>query len=97
MNRRPHSRLDLLYPDISNRVRDHQGNHKANHDCHPRQRKFGIEESVSVRNLGTGPPWLPGTITSLVSPKRFVVLLNDGRSVERHIDHVRHRVGGEST
>ena len=34
---------------------------------------------------------------SLVSPKRVVVLLNDGRSVERHIDHVQHRVGGEST
>ena len=29
--------------------------------------------------------------------KRVVVLLNDGRSVERHIDHVRHRVGRKST
>ena len=97
MNRRPHSRLDLLHPDVSSRVRDRQGIQKANHDCHTRQRKFVIGESVSVRNQGTGPPWLPGTITSMVCLQRCVVLLSDGRSVERHIDHMRHRVGGEST
>ena len=56
-----------------------------------------IGESVSIRNQGTGPPWLPGIITGMVSLQRCVVLLNDGRNVERHIDHVRHRVGGEST
>ena len=97
MNRRPHSRLDLLHPDVSSRVRDRQGIQKANHDCHTRQRKFVIGESVSVRNQGTGPPWLPGTITSMVCLQRCVALLSDGRSVERHIDHMRHRVGGEST
>ena len=67
MNRTPHSRLDLLHPDVSSRVRDRQGTQKANHDCHSRQRKFVIGESVSVMNQGTGPPWLPGTITSMVS------------------------------
>ena len=92
MNCRPRSRLDLLHPDVSNRVRDHQANQKANHDCYSRQRKFVFEGSVSVRDMGTGPPWLPGAITSMVSPQRCIVLLNDGRSVERHIDHVRHRV-----
>ena len=56
MNRRPHSRLDLLHPDVSSRVRDCQGIQKANHDCHTHQRKFVIGESVSVRNQGTGPP-----------------------------------------
>ena len=93
MNRRPRSRLDLLHPDVSNRVHDRQATQKANHDCHSRQRKFIVEESVYVKNMGTGPPWLPGTITSMVSPQRYILLLNDVRSVERYIDHVRHRVG----
>ena len=38
MNRKPHSRLDILYPDVSSRVRDHQGTQKANHNCHSCQR-----------------------------------------------------------
>ena len=97
MNRRPRSRLDLLHPDVSNRVRDRQANQKANHDCHSRQRKFVVEGNVFVRNMGTGPPWLPGAITRMVSPQRCIVLLNDGRSVERHIDHVRHRVENPHT
>ena len=56
-----------------------------------------IGESVSIRNQGTGPPWLLGTITSMVSLQQCFVLLNDGRSVERHIDHVRQRGGEDST
>ena len=78
MNRRPHSGLDLLHPDVSSQVCDCQGTQMANHDCHSCQRKFVIGESVSVRNQGTGPPWLPGTITSMVSLQWCVVLLNNG-------------------
>ena len=37
-----------------------------------------IGESVSFRNQGTGPPWLLGTIASMVSLQRCVVLMNDG-------------------
>ena len=78
MNRRPHSQLGLLCPDMSSQVRDHQVTQKANHDYHSHQRKFVIGESVSFRNQGTGPPWLPGTIASMVSLQQCVVLLNDG-------------------
>ena len=78
MNCRPHSQLGLLCPDMSSQVRDHQITQKANHDCHSLQRKFVIGESVSFRNQGTGPPWLPGTIASMVSLQRCVVLMNDG-------------------
>ena len=78
MNCRPHSQLGLLHPDVSCQVCDHQVTQKANHDCHSHQRKFAIGESVSFRIQGTGPPWLPGTIASMVSLQRCVVLMNDG-------------------
>ena len=78
MNCRPHSQLGLLRPDMFSQVRDHQIIEKANQDCHYHQRKFVIGESVSFRNQGTGPPWLPGTIASMVSLQRCVVLMNDG-------------------
>ena len=78
MNCRPNTQLDLLHPDMSSRVCDRQGTQKPNHDCHSYQREFVIGESVSIRNQGTGPPWLPGTITSIVSLQGCIVLLNDG-------------------
>ena len=77
-DRRPHSQLGLLCPDMSRQVCDHQVTQKANHDCHSLQRKFVIGQSVSFRNQGTGPPWLPGTIASMVRLQRCVVLMNDG-------------------
>ena len=78
MDHRPHSQLGLLHPDVSSQARDHQVTQKANHDCHSHHRNFVIGERVSFRNQATGPPWLPGTIASMVSLQRCVVLLNDG-------------------
>ena len=34
MNGRPHSRLDLVHPDVTSRVCDRQGTQKAKHVCH---------------------------------------------------------------
>ena len=91
LNRRPRSCLDLLHPDVSCRVRRNQQRQKANHDLHTRERSFKIGDLVSVKNQGSGPPWLPSEISQCVSPQRFVVQLEDGRSVERHIDHLQRR------
>ena len=55
------------------------------------ERSFVVGDPVSVRNQGSGPPWLAGLITTVVSPQRMVVLLEDGRSMERHVDHLHRR------
>ena len=92
MGRRPRSRLDLLYPDIAERVRKRQLDQKEGHDLHCRQRKLSAGQSVWVRNRANGRPWFPGTISKVLSQQRFRISLEDGRVVDRHIDHVRHRV-----
>ena len=54
--------------------------------------EFDVGDPVSVKNQGTGPPWLPGKISEVVSPQRFIVQLADGRRIDRHVDHVKQRV-----
>ena len=92
LGRRPRSRLDLLHPDISERVRQRQLNQKEGHDRHSRQRELSAGQTVWVRNPGTGRQWFPGAISQVLSPQRFQVSLEDGRVVDRRIDHVRRRV-----
>ena len=78
MGRRPRCRLDLLHPDISHRVRERQQKQKAGHDHHCYQRTLAVGQPVWLRNQGLGLPWLTGTITRVLSPQRFSVLLDDG-------------------
>jgi len=93
MGRRLRSRLDLLHPDVSVRVRQRQSYQKERHDEHCRQRELSEGQAVWVRNPGTGRQWFPGTISQVLHPQqRFRVSLEDGRVVDRHIDHVRRRV-----
>ena len=54
MSRRPQSRLNLLYPDISEMVRKRQLDQKEGHDQHCRQRELSAGQTVWVRNPGTG-------------------------------------------
>ena len=96
LNRRPRSRLDLLYPDVSSRVRKNQVKQKANHDNHSRKRTFKFGDLVSVKSQHSKAPWLPGVVSTMLSPQRCIVHLDDGRDMERHIDHIRHRMQPES-
>ena len=96
LNRRPRSRLDLLYPDVSSRVRKNQVKQKANHDNHSRKRTFNVGDLVSVKSQHSRAPWLPGVVSTMLSPQRCIVHLDDGRDMECHIDHIRHRMQPES-
>ena len=92
MGRRPRSRLDLLHPDIGERVQKRQLEQKEGHDQRCRQRQFTAGQTVWVKNHTTGRPWLPGTIAEVITPQRFRITLLDGRQVYRHINHITHRV-----
>ena len=92
LGRRPRSRLDLLHPDIAGRVRKKQEDQKSNHDRHCRSRELSVGQPVWVKSLPTGTSWLPGTIIQVQSLERFRVCLRDGRTVDRHVDHIRPRI-----
>ena len=91
LGRRPRSRLDLLQPDIAGRVRQRQTEQKTRYDRHCRSRDFTVGQPIWVKSLPVGGSWLPGTIVGAQSRERFTVCLQDGRTIDRHIDHLQPR------
>ncbi|RXN04191.1 putative protein K02A2.6-like protein [Labeo rohita] len=88
MGQKPKSCLDLLRPNVEEKVRVQQGKQKAWHDRHAREQSFQERETVFVRNFARGQRWLPGAIVKKCGPRSCVVRL-DGRDVRRHQDHLR--------
>nr|XP_023665672.1 LOW QUALITY PROTEIN: uncharacterized protein K02A2.6-like [Paramormyrops kingsleyae] len=93
MGRRPKSRLDLLRPDMKEKVGRKQEKQKEGHDLQARERLLKPGDNVYVRNFSSHPkqPWLPGVILMQNGPVSFVIKLTDGRVFRRHQDHVRLR------
>ncbi len=89
LGRKLKSHLDLLHPDVEEKVRVQQGKQKAWHDRHARAQSFQEGETVFVRNFARGQRWLPGAIMRKSGPRSCVVRLSDGREVRRHQDHLR--------
>ena len=91
LGRIPRSHLDLLKPAISNRVQNKQQSQKEQHDAHAKQRGFQVGDPVFVRDFPGGKRWISGSISSIEGPRSCHVALCDGRTVRRHIDHIRFR------
>ena len=89
MGRRPKSRLDLLKPNVSDRVEKKQYQHKQDHDRSAKSRVFSTGQQVYVKNNGAGSVWLRGTIIETTGPVSFRVKLEDGREWQCHQDHLR--------
>jgi len=90
-NRPLRSHLDLLKPDIDLTVQNRQFQQKFYHDAHSKGRQFKVGDTVFTKNFGKGEEWLPGVIDAVRGPLTYLVRLNDGRSIKRHVDHVRTR------
>ena len=98
LNRRLRSRLDLLHPQVDERVERQQEKQKESHDSNNATRKFDVGENVYVKNLPAGKPkWIPGIVKKVTGPLSYVVKLQDGKEVRRHVDHVRKREISELT
>ena len=91
LGRRLRSRLDCLQPSIQQRVLEKQLRQKEDHDRHCRARSFDVGEEVFLRNFGQGERWLPGHIRAQTGPLSFEIQLQDGRTCNRHMDHIRKR------
>jgi len=92
MGRRPQSHLDLLHPEMSERVTNTPTDQQEGHDqwCHPRERSSG--QMAWARSPATGHSWFPGTISKVLSQQRCQISLEDGCVVDRHINHVTYHV-----
>ena len=74
---RPRTRLDLLRPDISNRVQSRQQLQKLHHYRRARERMFQTGETVSVHNF-TDNTWI---LAKQNGPLSYHVKLQDGHMV----------------
>ena len=82
--RRIRTRLDLLKPNVSERVEHHQFQQKLARDSSAKERAFKKGDSVYAQNFGTGSKWLSAVIQEVTGPVSFLVKLQDGRIVRRH-------------
>ena len=92
MNRHLRSHLDLLRPDLSAQVKQKRELQKDHHDQHSYLHDIKEGEKVYVKDLPEGKTWLPGTISKKDGKVTYHILLDDGRIVRRHIDHVRKQI-----
>ena len=97
LGRRPRSHLDVMHPQVDKRVHESQERQKANHDRCAKARTFMAGDKVYARNLTSGPAWLEGTVVSSCGPLSYLVDLSDGRTICRHIDHLRTRTAADSS
>ena len=90
LGRRLRSVLDLLKPSVSGKVEWKQTKiyTKQAHQC----RDFVKDDYVYVKNFSTGPKWLPGKIVNVTGPLSYVIELDNGRLVRRHVDHIRKKL-----
>ena len=81
--------LDLMHPDIGQRVRSKQAKQEQHHDQHAHHREFQVGQRVMTRNYRSGPDWIPGTITARKGPVTFTVCVENGQLWKRHVDQLK--------
>ena len=89
--RRIRSHLDQVKPNLTSQVTLKQTLQKKYHDCGTKSRSFQIGDAVLVKNQTSGPKWLPGQVQEVRGPVTYTVLLQDGRVMKRHVDHIHSR------
>ena len=89
--RRIRSHLDCIRPDLGKKTRDVQQKQKQSHDRHARSREFQMEDLVYVKNNGQGDKWEKGKVVGRLGQAMYVVLMEDGRCVRKHLEQLRNR------
>ncbi len=86
--------LDLLKPNLEQKVdvHVHQQIQKAKKERKAMEREFNIGDKVYVCNFRPGYLWLNGEIILVTGRVSYIVELENGHIVRRHIDHIKIRV-----
>ncbi len=88
LGRKLRSTLDLLHTDLQQKVRDKQSKQKQHHDNKWQVRSFQVGDAVLTRNFSYGPKWITGFIAKVTGPLSYQVMLEDGKTVRRHVDQI---------
>ena len=92
MNQKLRSRFELLYPMVRRKVERSQEKQKELHDGKRDVRKFALQDPVYIENFTSRKPkWIPGTIVKVTGPLSYVIELQNGTTVRRHVDSIRKR------
>ena len=91
LGRVPRTHLDLLKPSTDSRVRAKQELQKSAHDKKAKQRTFDVADTVFVRKAGEASPWIPGIVKSKQGDLTYLIDLDYGLIVRRHIDQIQAR------
>ena len=89
MGRRLRSALDRLKPNLNRKMEVKQ---ESFHKIMRKSRLFSKGDGVYVKNFSSGPKWLSGQVSESTGPVSYVILLTDGRSLRRHVDHIRRKM-----
>ena len=95
-NRRLHSSLDNLRPDLTKRMHQGQEQQKSTYDRRNRARDFKIGDLVYARNYGPGAKWLPEEVVDVIGSTMYEVCLADGHNVRKDANQLRLRVSVEN-
>ena len=91
LGRRPRSHLDLMNPDLAQKVLSNQLQQKHTHDNSKQARSFKVGEEVYVRSFNNINHWIPGSIIATTGPLSYKISLANGVVIKRHVDHVKAR------
>ena len=89
------SHLDLLLPNVADKVQRNQSLQKQTHDYHARDRQLQIDDLVLAKNHGQGQPWIPGKILKQSGAVTFLVELNNGTVIRHHMDQLKLNMTGQ--
>ena len=84
--------MDLLRPNLEERVERKQEEQKQRHSRTAKERKLEIGDLVYIRNYNQGGKWLQRKIVDSIGKSMFHVCVKDGLLHRCHADQIRHRI-----
>ena len=100
LRRNIRTRFDLLKPDVERQVLEKQAQQKLSHDKRSGNRTFTVGNRVMAKSFGSGPDWIPATVTKVLGPVTYLVQSDSGQNWKRHIEQLKkcaEQVQSEST
>ena len=95
MGRRLCTRHDQLHPDTTQRVLQRVLQKQETTPISKKVKKFSVGDLAYARNYTGGEKWIPVTITKITGPVSYVVSLNNGTTMRRHLDQHQKRYNAQ--
>lgn len=91
LGRRVRTKLDVLKPNIENRVSNRQLRQAKSRCPYSANRELHRGEEIWFKNYQGGMRWLPGQVSQRLGTTDYKVLDESGRENHRHVDQLKRR------